>query len=87
MKLSGLKALVTGVTGGLGRVISKTQAQIGADLILVDRPGSNIEVLADQISERWGTKVKYKYCDLEDQTLRGELISCLRDGNKDLIFL
>lgn len=87
MKLSGLKALVTGVTGGLGRVISKTQAQIGADLILVDRPGSNIEVLANGISERWGTKVKYKYCDLEDQTLRGELISCLRDGNKDLIFL
>ena len=87
MKLSGLKALVTGVTGGLGRVISETLAELGADLILVDRPGSNIEVLADQISERWGTKVKYKYCDLEDQTLRGELISCLRDGNKDLIFL
>jgi NAD(P)-dependent dehydrogenase (short-subunit alcohol dehydrogenase family) len=87
MKLSGRKALVTGATGGLGRVISETLAELGADIILVDRPESNIEALADRISKRWGTKVKYKYCDLEDQTLRGELISWLRDGNEDLNIL
>jgi len=45
MDLRGYRVLVTGATGYLGRVISETLAEVGADLILVDRPESNLNDL------------------------------------------
>ncbi len=34
--LFGRRALITGSTGGLGKVITDTLAELGADLVLVD---------------------------------------------------
>ena len=37
MNLKGRRVMVTGATGGLGSVMVDTLAELGADLILVDR--------------------------------------------------
>ncbi len=43
--LRGRHALVTGATGNLGKVIANTLAELGADLVLVDQPGSDFDSL------------------------------------------
>ena len=40
MSLKGRRALITGAAGHIGRVIAQTLAELGADLLLVDLPGS-----------------------------------------------
>lgn len=87
MNLTNRRALITGVAGGLGRVMAATLAELGADLILVDRPGTDIETLKDELFERWGTKVQYKYCDLEEQAQRDELMRWLKDSKESLNIL
>lgn len=63
--LKGRRALITGATGDLGKVMADTLAELGADLVLVDRPGSNFESLSATLTERWGIKVEHRFCDLE----------------------
>ena len=41
MSMKGRKVLITGAAGFLGRTMANTMAEIGAELILVDLPGSN----------------------------------------------
>ena len=41
MSLKKRRALITGANGHIGKTIALTLAELGADLILVDRPGSN----------------------------------------------
>ena len=72
--LSGRRALITGATGGLGRVFADTLAELGADLVLVDLPGSDFQTLNESLIMRWGTRVENHNCDLEDQVQRAELI-------------
>ena len=43
MNLKGRTALITGATGGIGQEIALTIAELGGDLLLVDRPGSNYD--------------------------------------------
>ncbi|HIG67604.1 MAG TPA: SDR family NAD(P)-dependent oxidoreductase, partial [Porticoccaceae bacterium] len=62
--LTGRRALITGATGGLGKVLADTLAELGADLILVDRPGSAFDGLRENLIERWGVKVECQLCDL-----------------------
>ena len=40
--LKGRTALITGAAGGVGRVMATTLAELGADLILVDLPNTDI---------------------------------------------
>ena len=47
MSMDGRTVLLTGATGGLGRYMAETVAELGGDLILVDRPGSNYIKLLD----------------------------------------
>lgn len=85
--LSGRSALITGATGHLGRVIADTLAEQGADLILVDRPGSDFIELNDSIKKNWGVKVSNFYCDLESQVERNELIKQLLVKSLDINIL
>ena len=47
MNLKGRRALITGAAGGLGKVMADTLAELGADLVLVDRPDTDFQCLTD----------------------------------------
>lgn len=85
--LSGRRALITGATGGLGRVFADTLAELGADLILVDLPGSDFQTLNEGLIKRWGASVENHICDLENQSQRTDLISDLMSSGLSLNIL
>lgn len=85
--LKGRRALITGATGGLGKVIADTLAELGADLVLVDREGSDLDRLGESLIMRWGVKVEIQICDLEQQAQRTELIARLKRGRSELNIL
>lgn len=67
-------ALITGAAGGLGRVFSETLAELGANLYLVDRCGSGLALLGEDVRRRWGVQVVELECDLEQQDQRLQMI-------------
>ena len=87
MDLQGRQALITGATGGLGRVIADTFAELGADLVLVDMPDSDLQSLGEALCERWSVKVQLFHCDLEQLNHRTELIEKVKESCKGLNIL
>jgi NAD(P)-dependent dehydrogenase (short-subunit alcohol dehydrogenase family) len=85
--LKGRRALITGAAGGLGTVMADTLAELGSNLVLVDRPGTDLGNLGEALAERWGVKIEHHLCDLEQQAQRTELISSLTNGNQGLNIL
>ena len=85
--LKGRRALITGATGGLGKIIAETLAELGADLVLVDRPSSEFDIIRATLAERWGTKIEHYVCDMEFQAQRLELINWLKSSRKGLNIL
>lgn len=83
-ELKGRRALITGATGGLGRVMADTLAELGAHLYLVDRPGSDMKALADELTKRWSVDVIPFHCDLEQQDQRLQLIREVKASNEGL---
>ena len=78
MNLEGRHALVTGATGGLGRVIALTLAELGADLTLVDRPDSDYAPLMGEVDRHWNVAAHSFDCDLENQGDRHLLMESVR---------
>jgi NAD(P)-dependent dehydrogenase (short-subunit alcohol dehydrogenase family) len=85
--LKGRRALITGATGGLGKVMAATLAELGADLILVDRLEPDLDIWSKNLTERWGVKVEWQVCDLEQQAQRTELIASLKSSSHGLNIL
>ena len=85
--LKGRRALITGATGGLGKVMAATLAELGADLILVDRLEPDLDSLSKNLTERWGVKVEWQVCDLEQQAQRTELMASLKSSSHGLNIL
>lgn len=86
MNLRGRRALLTGAMGGLGRVMAHTLAELGADLVLVDRPGSDFSELLGELS-RWQVKAVPLCCDIEASTERRALIDTLKADGRELSVL
>ena len=84
MSLKGRRALITGAAGGIGRVIAQTLAELGADLLLVDRPGSIYGSLTQEIEHDWCVKVQTLDCDLELQGDRKHLIESVQQQGDGL---
>jgi NAD(P)-dependent dehydrogenase (short-subunit alcohol dehydrogenase family) len=76
------RAIITGAAGGLGQVMAQTLAEMGADLVLLDRPNTRLPELADKLINDWEGKVVIKHCDLENQEQRDRLIKETREENK-----
>ncbi len=87
MNLNGRRALITGATGGLGKVMAETLAELGADLVLVDRPGSNFQDQIEALTQQWGIKIQHQHCDLEQQEQRAELMDWLKSSGQGLNIL
>lgn len=87
MSLKGRRALITGAAGRIGRVIAQTLAELGADLMLVDLPGSSYGPLVQEIKHDWRVKVQTFDCDLEVQGDRGRLVESVRqqEGGLDVL--
>ena len=75
MNLRGRRALITGAAGGLGQVMAQTLAELGADLVLLDRPNAQLTELANRLTNDWSVKAIIKRCDLEIQEQREALIA------------
>ena len=85
--LEGRRALITGAAGGLGKIISDTLAELGADLILVDRFDQDLKELGAKLTECWGVNVAHQVCDLEQQKQRTELMDWLKNSGGNLNIL
>lgn len=86
MKLNGRRALVTGAAGRLGQVIVSTLAELGANLVLLDRCDTPLAKLATEVAKEWGVDVSFCHCDLESQIDREVTINnFLKDGQLDIL--
>ncbi len=68
------KVLITGAAGNLGRLISKTLASIGYELILVDFESEEFYKLIEEIKSQSEVEIEYFFCDLEIESERDQLI-------------
>lgn len=84
MSLRGRRALITGATGKLGSVMADTLAELGADLVLVDRPSSDFQPLESHLQDRWAVSVHSRECDLEIEEQRLELFKSIKSDGKGL---
>lgn len=85
--LKGRRALITGAAGGLGQVMAHTLAELGADLILVDKTTASLANISSHLQEKWGSQVEILNCDLELENQRAELITSLREEGRNLNIL
>lgn len=84
MNMHGHRVLITGATGYLGQVIAETLAEVGADLILVDRPCSNFLDLEEKLTKKWSVKIISLGCDLEDENERNSMIRAVKSDGAGL---
>jgi NAD(P)-dependent dehydrogenase (short-subunit alcohol dehydrogenase family) len=84
ISLKGRRALVTGATGHLGRVICDTLRELGSDLILIDRDKGDLQKLADLLKEKQCADVKVICADLEKEEQRDHLIKQVTESCSNL---
>lgn len=87
VNLKGRRGLITGATGYLGKVMADTIAELGADIVLVDRPGAEFDGQITSLVERWGIQVEGVACDLEQENQRADLIASMWNSNRGLNIL
>jgi NAD(P)-dependent dehydrogenase (short-subunit alcohol dehydrogenase family) len=75
--LKGRRALITGAVGNIGRQMALAIAELGGDLVLVDKPGSNYEEIVAAIKNIYNIEVESMDCDLEDGSSRLDLVRTL----------
>jgi NAD(P)-dependent dehydrogenase (short-subunit alcohol dehydrogenase family) len=84
MDMQGRRALITGASGWLGSTMADSLAELGADLVLVDRPGAPIQEMADTLAATWGVATQGIACDLEDGSQRADLMLALAEARRPL---
>ncbi|MDA9285252.1 SDR family oxidoreductase [Pseudomonadales bacterium] len=87
MSLAGRRALITGAAGKLGGVMASTLAELGANLVLVDRPGSNFDSIIEELKVHWSMTPDIIECDLENENNRLSLIDEVRADQRGLNIL
>lgn len=67
MNLSDRVALVTGAAGHIGSEVCHALAELGADLLLLDRDRDGLDRIAKRVEEHWGTTTQPLVCNLYDE--------------------
>ena len=65
--MAGRRVLITGGAGHLGRIMAETLAELGAAIILLDRPNSLFDDIRDFIGREWNVDCLCIECDLESE--------------------
>jgi short-subunit dehydrogenase len=73
LELRGARVLVTGAAGGLGGYISRTLAAQGANLVVSDLPGGDLEARAEELGGM-GAEARAIPADLTDSGERERLV-------------
>lgn len=80
-------ALITGATSGLGLALAEALARRGHHLILVARQRDSLQVIASELTQRFGVEVLFRACDLgEPLRLSGFLLE-LEEGERHIDLL
>lgn len=87
MDLRGRRALITGGAGWIGSTMADTLAEMGADLVLLDRPDSDLGTKVDLIRKKWNVKIDGLTCDLEDFDARTKLLTELKENYSNIDIL
>ena len=82
--LSGRRTIITGATGGIGAEMADTLAELGSDLILVDRPGTKLKKLEKELSNKWLVEVVSYECDLENENERFDMVSKIKNSKTNI---
>lgn len=82
--LKGRRALITGAVGGLGKMMADVLAELGAELILVDRPGSDFGPVENQLRAKWQAVTRALECDLESEEERLAMIAAVKADGRGL---
>ena len=77
MNLNGRLAVLTGATGNIGKVMARTLAELGADLLLLDLPASPLAQLKDELASFSRGSIDFSPCDLEDGAQRQASVNAL----------
>ena len=72
-------SLVTGAAGKLGTIISLTLAELGSNLILVDRLSNDLSKLKSKIQKKFNVDVKVFDFDLENENDRKAFVNSLKN--------
>ena len=84
MDLKGRVALITGATGKIGQELAITIAELGANLILVDLPGSDFSKVQNRVLHQYDVSIKTIACNLENEKSRQHLIDHINKNEKYL---
>lgn len=86
MDIANKRILLTGATGGVGSVLAKLLAKKGADLALVGRDGSRLELLRNNIAEP-DSKIGTIQCDLSEEGATSHIVQHARNilGDIDVL--
>lgn len=84
MQLRGRRVAVTGACGALGQVICETLAELGADVLLIDRPAAAHEELRSRLRALGSGDAVFIPCDLESSDDRLRVCAALTGQGQPL---
>ena len=87
MNLNGRTALITGCCGRLGSQMALTIAELGGDLILLDKPKANFDEVTTKIRKISEVEISLIECDLEDELSIKESLKEIIDHREKLEIL
>ena len=76
--------IITGSSGYLGQMIANTYAELGSNLILIDKRRINFSLMKKKYKEKYNVNIYYKKCDLEKEKDRKKLITWIKNNFKKI---